>query len=92
MKQLHSDKVNKEMKGKELLVVVNCVFNLLAMIPWRPRLALINANPMNVRAFVQLGSPRVSAMLDCWLFQIVSAAAIVNSAWMSVPPATQMRF
>ena len=61
-------------------VVVNCVFTLLPMIPWRPILALMNPTATNVSAFVHAGSPLISATLPWPLFHAVSAAAMVNSA------------
>lgn len=72
------------------LVVPNWVFSLLPKMPCRPRLALINAKPTNVKAFVQAGS--LAPLMPSWpLFQNASAAAIVKHACMNVPEKSQIR-
>ena len=73
------------------LVVPNWVFSLLPKIPCRPRLALINAKPTNVKAFVQAGKSLAPLMLGWPLFQNASAAAMVKNACINVPNRSQIR-
>ena len=73
------------------LVVPNWVFSLLPKIPCRPRLALINAKPTNVKAFVQAGRSLAPLMLGWPLFQNASAAAMVKNACINVPNRSQIR-
>jgi len=55
------------------------------MIPCKPMLALIRLKHAYVPALLHAGSERAEARLPCPLFQREIAAAIVKTAWMSVP-------
>ncbi len=55
------------------------------MIPCKPMLMLISPKHAYVLALVHAGVERIEATLPCPLFQREIAAAMVKSAWISVP-------
>ena len=63
-----------------MLVVANCVFTRLPMIPCKPMLALISPKHAYVLASVHAGELRPDATLPCPLFQSEIAAPMVKSA------------
>lgn len=74
-----------------VLVVANCVFKRLPMMPCKPMLALISPKHAYVLALDHDGTSRVEATLPSPLFQSEIAAAIVKSAWIIVPRNNQRR-
>jgi hypothetical protein len=72
-------------EGRDALVVANCVLKRLPMMPCKPMLMLISPKHAYVAALVHAGTARVEETLPSPLFQRDIAAAIVKSAWMTVP-------
>lgn len=72
-------------------MVVNCVFTRLPMIPCSPMLALMKPTATKESALVHAGLKRSVATLIWPLFQIATAAAMVNTAWMNVPSMSHAR-